>query len=247
MAQQRTPVQLERGARAIAYRTQQLSYGVILLLDWPLPGLRVGVDNVLKNALVESGLANARALAHFFGDKKSDVHFTAYAPKWSDDVTKIASEIDGPISRYLGHASYGGKKGEPHPGQWPLPEMAVILVGAGARFVDSLGSEAGWFIRLRLRRSVGWPVSSAMISKSLPTELSKQRSTVHCGVGPRPVGQFPRCRVLAHRALAGDSRLDGTGITPRPARRRHPARRGPLGSRPGRWGSSPRRAPVVAS
>ena len=168
-----------------------MSYGVILLLDWPLPGLRVGVDNVLKNALVESGLANARALAHFFGDKKSDVHFTAYAPKWSDDVTKIASEIDGPISRYLGHASYGGKKGEPHPGQWPLPEMAVILVGAGARFVDSLGSEAGWFIRLRLRRSVGWPVSSAMISKSLPTELSKQRSTDHCGVGPRPVGQFP--------------------------------------------------------
>ncbi len=103
----------------------------------------------MQNALVESALVNARALAWFF-TRKSDVHTSMFLTDWSDSVVTVARKIVPPISRHLGHVTPGAPEGEPDPGVWPIPELAVVLIGAVARFVQALDQngrdyELGWF------------------------------------------------------------------------------------------------------
>lgn len=137
-----TKAQLEDGARAIAYRVEQLA-GV---------GMFVGGNSRLRggwresltvhNAVVESGLANARALAEFLMDNKAYVHRSMFgAALWSDDVLTIAGRIYGEVSKHLGHATICAPEGAVHPGRWPLPEIALALVGGIERLHESLDAE----------------------------------------------------------------------------------------------------------
>jgi hypothetical protein len=141
-----TPAQVENGARAVAYRAEQLA-GVASLRRFHAENMRAATT--MQNALVESALVNARGLAWFF-TRKSDVHTSMFLTDWSDSVVAVARKIVPPISRHLGHVTAGAPEGEPHPGVWPIPELAVVLVGAVARFVRSLDPssdsyELGWF------------------------------------------------------------------------------------------------------
>ncbi|MGH8951744.1 MAG: hypothetical protein ACRDX9_09990, partial [Acidimicrobiia bacterium] len=59
---------------------------------------------------------------------------------WSGNVTSreganAIGRIFGAVSTHLAHPSLGDKGEEPHPGSWPLPELATVLTGGLASFV----------------------------------------------------------------------------------------------------------------
>lgn len=138
MAQRPNRAQLENGATGIAYRAWQLA-GVASLLrrQVALQGADRRDVITVSNALVESALVNSRVLGWFF-TSKSDVNVSMFEPGWTDDVIDLAREVESPVSRHLGHGTTGNRTGELHPGQWPIPELAVVLTGGLARFVDAL-------------------------------------------------------------------------------------------------------------
>jgi hypothetical protein len=146
MAQLPSRPQLENGANGIAYRAEQLA-GIASLV---LPRATFQGDprdvTTISNALVESALVNARALGWFF-TRTSDINMAMFAPNWTDDVVAIAGEIVTPVSRHLGHATTGDNAGEPHPGLWPITELAVVLTGGLARFVDALDPNSATYDR----------------------------------------------------------------------------------------------------
>jgi len=138
MAQAPNRAQLENGANGIAYRAWQLA-GVASLFRRQAT-FQVADERdatTISNALVESALVNSRVLGWFF-TRKSDVNIEMFDPNWTDDVIDVAGEIESPVSRHLGHGTTGDKAGEKHPGEWPIPELAVVLIGGLARFVDAL-------------------------------------------------------------------------------------------------------------
>jgi hypothetical protein len=145
-----TRAQLENGARGISYRAWQLA-GVASLI---CREVRIGVSSerdavTITNALVESGLVNARAVAYFF-TRPSDVHISNFGPGWADDVIGMARKVEAPVSRHLSHATTGEKGGEVHPGAWPIVELAVVLIDGLVRFVEDLGPaspdyDVAWF------------------------------------------------------------------------------------------------------
>ena len=149
MASSPSRAQRRNGAQGIAYRAEQLAR-VAALFHHGIP-FEVRDDRfvTVRNALVESALVNAQALAWFF-TRKSDVNTAMFDRNWKDDVSTVARNVIEPVSRHLGHATTGSEEGEKHPGQWPIPELAVVLVGGLARFVEALhGSsqryELNWF------------------------------------------------------------------------------------------------------
>lgn len=134
-----TPEQLENGARGIAYRAWQLARCTELndascKEKAPEPWIR----DAVKNAIIESALVNARALACFLGGGQRDVNWQMYVSKWDDKVKKIVKPVVTAVSQHLAHASTGAEAGELHPGAWPIPELAIALVGGLARFVKAL-------------------------------------------------------------------------------------------------------------
>jgi hypothetical protein len=150
------PARLVRGASRLSYRAQQLS-GVVLLED-----IRGSARDrlTINNALVESALVNARALSYFLTARvhnpKNNLHHSDYsATAWtsqSNDIMDVAEAIIGAASEFLAHASPGDPadtEPEPHPGQWPLIEIAVVLTRAFGDFVEVLEKahvdRAGWF------------------------------------------------------------------------------------------------------
>ena len=122
---------------------------------------------------------NARALAWFFTKEAGgNVNASMFLPKWEDDVVPIAAEVVHPISQHLGHAMTGAKEGEEHPGEWPLPELAVVLVGGLSRFVDALDAatenfEVNWFTP---SPSDTYQQLTALNLLSLPTTVSRNPS-----------------------------------------------------------------------
>ncbi len=141
MAAKPTNAQLATGAHAVAYRAEQLvvCFAVLFRTGFAAPAW---TRQSIRNAVVESALSNARGLAYFF-TRSADVHTSMYIAEWNDPVVAIAAAVEEPISRHLSHATKGAKEGEPHPGAWPVPEMAVALVGGLARFVAGLATEGG--------------------------------------------------------------------------------------------------------
>jgi hypothetical protein len=186
MASAPTRPQLENGAHGISYRAEQLA-GVVGLYVPAGPRVFVRAADrdyltMVNSALVESALVNARALAwFFFGQSDKYVNAAMFSPQWHDDVSTIGRKIIGPIARHLNHSSLGEEGGEKHPGEWPLPELAVILVGGLARFVQSLratsrGSEGGWFDPSPIET---YDKLMAVRPLSKPTPESKNRSVAH--------------------------------------------------------------------
>ena len=148
MAGPLTRAQLENGARGIAYRAEQLVGCSMLLPGIPLRvepvtarvTLDPGVWPTISNALIQSALVDARALAYFFADRGHMNINIAMFMQWDDPVVAVAEKIHGPISRHLGHATTGDAAGEIDPGAWPIRELAVTLVAGLARFVAALDS-----------------------------------------------------------------------------------------------------------
>jgi hypothetical protein len=168
--------QLASAAGGIAYRAQQLALIGLMIgaridvrLDPPRP---FNAAKVAVNALVECGLVNARALAHFLGlndtDEVAAVHYGATVPAALADLARTT--VLGPVSQHLAHALYPKAKtvtDTKHPGEWPITELAVVLVEGVVAVVESLPTQkADWFVpdprplvdehlgRLRLRRTV---------------------------------------------------------------------------------------------
>lgn len=151
---QLTQTQLINAAGGIAYRCQQLSNVAVLHTKFHFPVFvhqatnDRAIANVVKNAFIESALTNSRALAYFLYRRPhdKDIHFSYYRGDWSDPVQKVTGVIDGVISEHLSHPSPGDRVDPKHPGQWPLGELAVVLISAVHRFVGTLDEEmAGWF------------------------------------------------------------------------------------------------------
>jgi hypothetical protein len=147
-----TTRQLETQAHALSYRAQQLAY-VALLQSRGVVG-RIDdafVRGVIRNALIESALSHARALAYFLSGSPHDIdmHFSDFNSDWVDAVSEQTGRIIGLVSEHLAHSQPGDPQGEPHPGAWPVPELAVVLVGAFASLVDAWRAESrtdpGWF------------------------------------------------------------------------------------------------------
>lgn len=49
----------------------------------------------------------------------------------------MTGRIFGAVSNHLAHPSLGDESDEPHPGSWPLTEMAQALLGGLADFVQT--------------------------------------------------------------------------------------------------------------
>ena len=147
-----TEEQLRRGAEGITYRVQQLVWGTLVLDLQPYHKQVASSQEVrvlaTNNALVESGITHARSLSYFLRDKnpkRGDLHYTHYSRSvWrssAERIDAIATQIIEQTSRRLSHTTIGGREWEPHPGDWPLPEMAVLLSRGLADFVEALGEE----------------------------------------------------------------------------------------------------------
>ena len=149
MASPTTEPQLRNGAHSVSYRAEQLA-GVTLVLQ---RGLAVkpadaATRRTVQNAMIESALTNARALARFF-QLSEDVNHEMYLTDWQNPAASLAPVVWSSISQHASHTVKGSREGEQHPGAWPIPELAVALVGALSSFVVALratGAEsAAWF------------------------------------------------------------------------------------------------------
>jgi hypothetical protein len=150
--------------------------------------------DTLNNALVESALVNARALGRFFSSP-GDVNFRMFNDAWQDDVIAIAAKIDSPISRHLNHATTGSPDGEPHPGEWPIVELAVILVGGLARFVESIDPQTPCY-------DIEWGHQSPLVTYENVTSLGLASTRTRISANPT-VGQLTRrLHAYQHTRLA---------------------------------------------
>ena len=138
-----TGEQLRRGAAGLSYRAEQLAFVTMLS---PLPRA-VGERGAraIWNARIESVLVHGRALSYFLRANtpaKGDLHYTHYSKSvWSKGarrIDEIASKIIDLASTHLAHASIGKPGWEPHPGEWPLAEIAVVCCYSLRDFVLEL-------------------------------------------------------------------------------------------------------------
>ena len=162
-----TDAQLAAAARAVSYRCQQLA-GTARLIGRPNALLKFDIDEdgwspalTVTNAVVESALINARAIAFFVvAGRKGEARAVDFervrrnsAPGVpSQEIVELArTRILGPVSAHLAHVMHDRKlqnDQEPtHPGAWPIPELALVLVGAVADLVGSL--EPAWALKFR--------------------------------------------------------------------------------------------------
>ena len=65
------------------------------------------------------------------------MHCSIYGTTAEPELVGIARKVTPVVSRHVGHA-LGAEDGEPHLGIWPIPELAVVLVGGVTRFVENL-------------------------------------------------------------------------------------------------------------
>ena len=143
-----TEEQLRRGAEGVCYRARQMTD---FFTVWKI-GLPEETDYRIRgpidNALTESALINARTLAYFLQPELegSDIHFSDFLPGWIDPISEPARAIIDPVSRYLAQSSPGDRGEEHHQGAWPIPEMAVALVGGLASLTADLSTRMrAWF------------------------------------------------------------------------------------------------------
>lgn len=136
-----TDAQLSQAAGGISYRAQQLAHAVVLVRAGFSRFLAPGVSETVQNALVESALTNARAMAYFLAPrpKNNDVHFSHYSSTWVTPLSDVHGVIIGVVSEHLSHSTLGSPEGRMHPGEWPLTELAQALLGPMADLVTHLG------------------------------------------------------------------------------------------------------------
>ncbi len=170
-----TSEELRAAAGGIAYRCDQLAMvalmmGREILVDVQSPDAPIShapnvaaldVEQLVSNAFVESALVHARGLAYFLSETKKPAEvkaadyerFTAGKGQHLVDgelAAFVRSNVLGPVSNHLAHSKYAGASGNApgqHPGRWPIPELAVVLVGGVALAVTRLSEEArSWFV-----------------------------------------------------------------------------------------------------
>ena len=116
--------QLISAAGGIAYRAQQLALIGSMMgreIDVRLdPPATFTVTKVAVNALVESGLVNARALAHFLGvNNTEDVAAAHYGATVPADLAKLTHKaVLTPVSEHL--ATRGIRR------RWPIRRTRAI-------------------------------------------------------------------------------------------------------------------------
>ena len=176
-----TRLQLENGARAISYRAGQLVTSTrILMSGIPFgispPSVHVEIDLValetIDRALIQSALGDACALAYFFA-RPIEVNVTMYETGWVDDVIRVAREVRAPVAVHRSHATTGATSSEEDPGNWPIPELAVALIGGLARFVAALDPQSdrydpAWFATVPMFHAQ----LMALDPLATPTEIS---------------------------------------------------------------------------
>jgi len=95
--------------------------------------------SVVHNALIESSLVNARALAYFLSNNvssKDEVTAFDFLPEgtWDRAVArKDLGELIGDISNHLSHAKHVDE-----PAPWALIEIAERVIGHMNRFVEAV-------------------------------------------------------------------------------------------------------------
>lgn len=146
-----TAAQLQNGAIAVAFRAWQLA-GIAMMLHAG-EVLRAADERsriTINNALVESALVSARGLVWFLTTHGNDVSVEMYGLARDGDVGELRNVIVSTISQHVSHVAKGLPEGEPHPGAWPICELAEVLVGRLARSVRLLEEsdpiKATWFI-----------------------------------------------------------------------------------------------------
>lgn len=124
------------------------------------PPAAINGAQLVSNAFVESALVHTRALAYFLAETKKEAEVKArdYEPYAAtrgqrlvdhDLATFVRTPVLGPVSNHVAHSKYAGalqNAPDQHPGRWPIPELAVVLVDGVAGVVKRLGREASsWF------------------------------------------------------------------------------------------------------
>lgn len=158
--------ELRAAAGGIAYRCSQVAH-IARLVGEPLtvtPPPHMAAANVVQlvsNAFVESALVHARAIAYFLAtrnrtDEVKAVDYARYAAKAGEPLVDpelaafVAREVLSPVSNHVAHAKYAGAlklDADQHPGRWPIPELAVVLLDGVAQTVDRLDQTArAWFV-----------------------------------------------------------------------------------------------------
>lgn len=135
-----TRAQLDSGADAIWYRAFQL-YNANYLLESVAPVLEENPGLYIRNAAIDSALINARGLAWFLQSKTpsgGEVHASRYVDPWSDSMPAVTSATIDSASKHVGHTKFGPKNGAPHPGAWPVRELAEVYVNALLSFVERI-------------------------------------------------------------------------------------------------------------
>jgi hypothetical protein len=209
MAKPPTEAQLRNGAQGIAYRAGQLVACTKYLTTHEFPVVVSPPDAIvtfqpeplatINNALIECALVQSRALAYFFFSS-SDVNVRMWHADWRDDVIDVAREVESPISRHHSHATTGDKDGELHPGAWPIPELAVTLVGGFARFVEGLDPTSPEYM-------IEWFTPAASGYQPSPAELLAMLMAIDPLAEPTEISGNPRVAALTralrkHLALA---------------------------------------------
>jgi hypothetical protein len=130
--------ELESVAIDIAERAEQLvgSFSVIYGVDLTTFD-DANTTRVVRAALIDSSLANARRLGAFLGCTRG-ITAASYLPGWNDPVTKIGRRVVKAADRVEGDPTI------------PVAELAVALVGGLCRFSEALDAagrfdEARWF------------------------------------------------------------------------------------------------------
>lgn len=139
-----TSEQLRVAASGLSYRFQQL-VGTTLLTRLPWPS-SAPEYRVVSNARIESALVNARAISYLLIPKpdKGSVHFSHFEENWQHPVSESARTVLGPVSQYLAHPALRSLDRLMHPGEWPLPELALVLGTGFADLVESWTAAAPW-------------------------------------------------------------------------------------------------------
>lgn len=127
----------------MSYRAEQIAF-VTMLGNLPRAVGERGA-RAIWNARIESVLVHGRALSYFLRSKlphKTDLHYSHYSKSvWNQEakrIEEVATAIINQASTRLAHAHIGDPDWEPHPGAWPLAEIATVLCHGLRDFVWAL-------------------------------------------------------------------------------------------------------------
>jgi hypothetical protein len=145
------PASLADAAASIAYRRDQLIALAHLVQDDRLDDAPDDIRQTLINAVADSALVNARALANFLKSTRPkppdlpphepDAKVSDYTdPSVVDDFVPVAWLTHSVITKHVDHITVHDPDA-PHPGSWPIGALAAVFASGVQAVIDSLPAD----------------------------------------------------------------------------------------------------------